>query len=89
MKALVNNNTLEEIRMCNQVSYEGLHLLRKFCNFQYSRGGHRIENEIAKFLEKNTTIKKFGYSFTSNGPRIEVEKWIMRNIDIRKREILI
>ena len=55
---------------------------------QYSKGGHRIEAEIGKYLEKNKVIKKFGYSFTCNGPRMEVEKWIMRNIDLRKTIII-
>jgi tropomodulin len=70
MKALTTNATLSEIRMCNQ----------------YSRGGHRIESEIAKYLQKNTTLKKLGYSFTCNGPRLEVEKAIMRNIDIQRQQ---
>ncbi|XP_019858876.1 PREDICTED: tropomodulin-2-like [Amphimedon queenslandica] len=69
MKALVDNFTLQEIRLCNQ----------------YSKGGHRIEAEIGKYLEKNKTIRKLGYSFTCNGPRMEVEKWIMRNIDLQRQ----
>ena len=38
--------------------------------------------EIAKIIERNTTLKKFGLSFSSNGPRVLVDKYIMRNNDI-------
>ena len=30
------------------------------------------------------TLLKFGYAFTSNGPRFQVEKFLMRNTDMGK-----
>lgn len=44
--------------------------------------GAGIEMQIAKLLSSNTTLLKFGFSFTSAGPRVLVEKYMMRNYEI-------
>ena len=38
--------------------------------------------QMAKLIASNTTLLKFGYSFTSAGPRVLVEKYMMRNSEI-------
>ena len=38
--------------------------------------------DIAKLLEHNTTLRKFGMTFRSNGPRLLVDRYLMRNNDI-------
>ena len=38
--------------------------------------------QMAKLIATNTTLLKFGYSFTSAGPRVLVEKYMMRNSEI-------
>lgn len=48
---------------------------------QLAMFGHRTEDEIAKMLQHNTTILKFGYSFNSNGPRFEAQRHLMRNTE--------
>lgn len=69
IKSLADNSSLKEIRLANQIA----------------RGGHRLEADIAKMLENNTTLLKFGYAFTSNGPRFQVEKFLMRNTDMERQ----
>jgi len=44
--------------------------------------GAGIEMQMAKLISNNTSLLKFGYSFTSAGPRVLVEKYIMRNHEI-------
>ena len=97
MRALTSNTTLKELKLANQVSgvcvcvcvcvYVSCVNSCSFCSLthtyptQYTRGGQRLELEIAKHLEKNHSILKLGFSFTANGPRVQVEKYTMRNQD--------
>ena len=37
---------------------------------------------MAKMISSNTSLLKFGYSFTTPGPRIQIDKYIMRNTDV-------
>ncbi|XP_063074329.1 tropomodulin-1 isoform X2 [Engraulis encrasicolus] len=48
--------------------------------------GNKVEMEIASMLEKNTTLLKFGYHFTQQGPRLRGSNAMMSNNDlVRKR----
>lgn len=38
--------------------------------------------EIASMLEKNTTLLKFGYHFTQQGPRLRGSNAMMNNNDL-------
>uniref|UniRef100_A0A4W5KKP8 Tropomodulin 1 n=1 Tax=Hucho hucho TaxID=62062 RepID=A0A4W5KKP8_9TELE len=44
-----------------------------------------VEMEIASMLEKNTTLLKFGYHFTQQGPRLRGSNAMMNNNDLVKR----
>ncbi|KAI6654688.1 Tropomodulin-3 [Oopsacas minuta] len=72
LKSLEANQKLREIRLSNQK-----HAL-----------GVRVEMEIESALKANTNILKFGYSFTSPGPRNNVERILMTNneLDRQKRK---
>lgn len=41
-----------------------------------------MEMEIASILEKNTTLLKFGYCFTQQGPRLRASIAMMNNNDL-------
>ncbi|KPP74880.1 tropomodulin-1-like, partial [Scleropages formosus] len=43
--------------------------------------GNKVEMEIASMLEKNTTLLKFGYHFTQQGPRLRCSNAMMSNND--------
>lgn len=43
-----------------------------------------MEMEIAKMLEENTKILKFGYHFTQQGPRTRAAAAITKNNDLGK-----
>nr|XP_033773698.1 tropomodulin-1 isoform X4 [Geotrypetes seraphini] len=48
--------------------------------------GNKVEMEIASMLEKNTSLLKFGYHFTQQGPRLRASNAMMNNNDlVRKR----
>ncbi|XP_044294518.1 tropomodulin-3-like isoform X2 [Varanus komodoensis] len=70
--ALKENETLTEIRIDNQ----------------RQQLGAPVEMEIAKMLEENTKILKFGYHFTQQGPRTRAANAITKNNDfVRKRRV--
>lgn len=53
-----------------------------FC-FQKSQPlGNKVEMEIANMLEKNTSLLKFGYHFTQQGPRLRASNAMMNNNDL-------
>ena len=52
---------------------------------QNSALGAGVEMDIAKQLEHNTTLRKFGMTFRSNGPRLLADRYLMRNNDIGRR----
>uniref|UniRef100_A0A8C0A081 Tropomodulin 3 n=1 Tax=Anas zonorhyncha TaxID=75864 RepID=A0A8C0A081_9AVES len=66
--ALKDNETLTEIKIDNQ----------------RQQLGTLAEVEIAKMLEENTKILKFGYHFTQQGPRARAAAAITKNNDLGK-----
>jgi len=44
--------------------------------------GNKVEMEIADMLEKNTSLLKFGYHFTQQGPRLRASNAMMNNNDL-------
>lgn len=44
--------------------------------------GNKVEMEIASMLEKNTTLLRFGYHFTQQGPRLRGSNAMMNNNDL-------
>uniref|UniRef100_A0AAV2LSJ0 Tropomodulin n=1 Tax=Knipowitschia caucasica TaxID=637954 RepID=A0AAV2LSJ0_KNICA len=67
--ALRDNDTLIEIKIDNQ----------------RQQLGTTVEMEIAKMLEENQTIIKFGYHFTQQGPRSRAAAAITKNNDLVRR----
>ncbi|KAK2853801.1 hypothetical protein Q5P01_006462 [Channa striata] len=67
--ALRDNDTLTEIKIDNQ----------------RQQLGTTVEMEIAKMLEENTSIVKFGYHFTQQGPRSRAAAAITKNNDLVRR----
>ncbi|XP_063770308.1 tropomodulin-1 [Pseudophryne corroboree] len=50
--------------------------------------GNKVEMEIANMLEKNSSLLKFGYHFTQQGPRLRASNAMMNNNDlVRKRRL--
>uniref|UniRef100_A0A8C6L6Z7 Tropomodulin 2 n=1 Tax=Nothobranchius furzeri TaxID=105023 RepID=A0A8C6L6Z7_NOTFU len=64
--ALRDNDTLTEIKIDNQ----------------RQQLGTSVEMEIAKMLEQNKSIVKFGYHFTQQGPRSRAAAAITKNNDL-------
>ncbi|NXG99269.1 LMOD1 protein, partial [Loxia leucoptera] len=71
-RALLQNNTLTELRFHNQ---------RHIC-------GGKTEMEIAKLLKENTTLLKLGYHFELAGPRMTVTNLLSRNMDRQRQKRL-
>ncbi|XP_053573449.1 tropomodulin-2 [Bombina bombina] len=70
--ALKENKTLIEIKIANQ----------------RQQLGTAVEMEIAQMLEENTSIVKFGYQFTQQGPRTRAATAITKNNDlVRQRRV--
>ncbi|XP_010889971.1 tropomodulin-1 isoform X3 [Esox lucius] len=70
--SLQSNRTLQELKIDNQSQPLG----------------NKVEMEIANMLEKNTTLLKFGYHFTQQGPRLRGSNAMMNNNDlVRKRRL--
>uniref|UniRef100_A0A669EG13 Tropomodulin 2 n=2 Tax=Oreochromis TaxID=8139 RepID=A0A669EG13_ORENI len=67
--ALRDNDTLTEIKIDNQ----------------RQQLGTTVEMEIAKMLEENKSIVKFGYHFTQQGPRSRAAAAITKNNDLVRR----
>lgn len=67
--ALRDNDTLTEIKIDNQ----------------RQQLGTSVEMDIAKMLEENTSIVKFGYHFTQQGPRSRAAAAITKNNDLVRR----
>lgn len=59
------------------------------CFPQRQQLGTTTEMEIAKMLEKNNCIVKFGYQFTQQGPRARAAAAITKNNDLGMLQILI
>ncbi|KAI5611372.1 tropomodulin-2, partial [Silurus asotus] len=72
VEALKDNDSLSEIKIDNQ----------------RQQLGTTVEMEIAKMLEANTSIVKFGYHFTQQGPRARASAAITKNNDlVRQRRV--
>ncbi|XP_074787707.1 tropomodulin-1 isoform X5 [Athene noctua] len=72
VEALQGNTSLVELRIDNQSQPLG----------------NNVEMEIANMLEKNTSLLKFGYHFTQQGPRLRASNAMMNNNDlVRKRRL--
>ncbi|XP_053318543.1 tropomodulin-3-like [Spea bombifrons] len=72
VEALKENEALYEIKIDNQ----------------RQQLGTGVEMEIARMLEENTSILKFGYQFTQQGPRARAAAAITKNNDlVRKRRV--
>lgn len=71
-RALLQNNTLTELRFHNQ---------RHIC-------GGKTEMEIAKLLKENSTLLKLGYHFELAGPRMTVTSLLSRNMDKQRQRRL-
>ncbi|KAI2668705.1 Tropomodulin-1 [Labeo rohita] len=68
VESLKNNTTLQELKIDNQSQPLG----------------NKVEMEIANILEKNTTLLKFGYHFTQQGPRLRGSNAMMNNNDLAR-----
>ncbi|XP_068188033.1 tropomodulin-2 [Antennarius striatus] len=68
--ALRDNDTLTEIKIDNQ----------------RQQLGTNVEMEIAKMLEQNHSIVKFGYHFAQQGPRSRAAAAITKNNDLVRRK---
>uniref|UniRef100_A0A673G227 Tropomodulin-1-like n=1 Tax=Sinocyclocheilus rhinocerous TaxID=307959 RepID=A0A673G227_9TELE len=72
VESLKSNTTLLELKIDNQSQPLG----------------NKVEMEIANILEKNTTLLKFGYHFTQQGPRLRGSNAMMNNNDLGKKHTL-
>ncbi|XP_042192500.1 tropomodulin-1 isoform X2 [Callorhinchus milii] len=68
VKALQYNTSLMELKIDNQCQ----------------QLGNKVEMEIANMLEQNTTLLKFGYHFTQQGPRLRASNAMMNNNDLAR-----
>lgn len=66
VESLQSNTTLLELKIDNQSQPLG----------------NKVEMEIASMLEKNSTLLKFGYHFTQQGPRLRGSNAMMSNNDL-------
>jgi len=72
VKAMGSNATLVELKIDNQ----------------RQKLGDTVEMEIASMLENNSSILKFGYHFTQQGPRARAAMAITRNNDMLRQQRL-
>jgi len=70
VKAMEGNSTLLELKIDNQ----------------RQKLGDSVEMDIATMLENNTSIVKFGYHFTQQGPRARAGFAITRNNDMLRQQ---
>nr|DBA31755.1 TPA: hypothetical protein GDO54_007536 [Pyxicephalus adspersus] len=70
VEALKQNKSLTEIKIANQ----------------RQQLGTAVEMEIAQMLEGNSTILKFGYQFTQQGPRTRAAAAITKNNDLVRQK---
>ncbi|NWJ06173.1 TMOD1 protein, partial [Crypturellus undulatus] len=97
---LKENNTLKSLNIeSNFISGSGILAVVEALQFNTSLVelridnqsqplGNNVEMEIANMLEKNTSLLKFGYHFTQQGPRLRASNATMSNNDlVRKRRL--
>ncbi|CAJ0965718.1 unnamed protein product [Ranitomeya imitator] len=68
IQAMKNNSTLTELKVDNQ----------------HQNLGDTVEMEMASMLENCTSVIRFGYHFTQQGPRARASNAITRNLETRK-----
>ncbi|XP_002731235.1 tropomodulin-1-like [Saccoglossus kowalevskii] len=70
MESVATNTSLLELRIANQ------------------RGvlGNKVEMEIAKALEENKTLLKFGLAFERAGPRTRAHDALLRNLEFARKQ---
>lgn len=68
VESLKSNTTLQELKIDNQSQPLG----------------NKVEMEIVNILEKNSTLLKFGYHFTQQGPRLRGSNAMMNNNDLAR-----
>ncbi|XP_015415984.1 PREDICTED: tropomodulin-1 isoform X3 [Myotis davidii] len=73
VEALPHNTSLVELKIDNQSQPLG----------------NKVEMEIVSMLEKNTTLLKFGYHFTQQGPRLRASNAMMSNNDLGQTGMMI
>lgn len=56
-----------------------------YSSVQRQKLGDSVEMEIASMLENNSSILKFGYHFTQQGPRARAAMAITRNNDMSEK----
>ncbi|XP_067171334.1 tropomodulin-1 isoform X2 [Apteryx mantelli] len=90
------NNTLKSLNMeSNFISGSGIlavvealqyntSLIELRIDNQSQPLGNKVEMEIANMLEKNTSLLKFGYHFTQQGPRLRASNAMMNNNDLAR-----
>ncbi|XP_065063826.1 tropomodulin-2-like isoform X2 [Rhopilema esculentum] len=90
-EAMISNTTIEELNMeSNFLTKDGITDLLKMLQSnttlkefklanQAQTSGYQLELEIAKTLEKNHTLLRFGFSFETRQARHLANKHIMRN----------
>ena len=59
-----------------------IYILITHMHGQYFAGGAGAEADIAKSLEKITSIVRLGYNFSSPSFRTRIDRYIMRNTDL-------
>lgn len=69
IETLENNDCLEELRVDNQRNMYG----------------QQFEYDTVAILEKNFTLLRFGYHFKMQSPRNAVPGYLMRNLDMKRK----
>eukprot|EP00794_Sanderia_malayensis_P019462 gene19462-21385_t len=69
LSMLETNTTLTELKLSNQAQ----------------ASGHQLEMNIARTLDRNKTLLRFGFTFESRGPRHMANKHILRNNDAARK----
>ncbi|XP_073423115.1 tropomodulin-4 [Dendrobates tinctorius] len=70
IQAMKNNSTLTELKVDNQ----------------HQNLGDTVEMEMASMLENCTSVIRFGYHFTQQGPRARASNAITRNLETRRKK---
>ncbi|XP_077115513.1 tropomodulin-4 [Ranitomeya variabilis] len=70
IQAMKNNSSLTELKVDNQ----------------HQNLGDSVEMEMASMLENCTSVIRFGYHFTQQGPRARASNAITRNLETRRKK---
>lgn len=86
--ALLSNMQLNVFPVQVTVASSSLGLSVSAPCWQRQQLGTAVEMEIAQMLEENSSILKFGYQFTKQGPRTRVAAAITKNNDLGNEAIV-